>query len=113
MSKQIYQYTRDEWLAAGGRHERSLRAAQHANAVATAAGSGIPVPRRVLSYYRNRLHNHPLFRAEMEKRGIDPDPIEVGCVKTVPRKSINFYEAALAILQGEIQLHSLKETTDE
>ena len=109
-NEEIHKFTRTEWLQRFPHGQRKLQATLHANAVAKAAGEGLPVSRRVLRDYKS-IHNHPLFRGAMEARGIDPRPIEVGCVATRPgKRTLNFYEAALQILQGSIQLHSIQET---
>jgi hypothetical protein len=109
-NKSEHEYTRAEWLQRFPHGERKFQAMRHANAVAAAAGQGLPVSRRVLRDYRS-IHSHPQFRSAMEARGLDPTPVTVGCVATRPSKrTINFYDAALQILQGSLQLHSIQET---
>lgn len=107
MTRAIYDFTRLEWLERFPHGERKYQTLQHANAVAAAAGEGKYLRPAVLNYYKRGLRNHPQFRHAMEARGLDPDAstlIEVGCVKTVPGKSVNFYQHALDLLQEGMTL---------
>lgn len=107
MAKEIYDYTREQWLARFPAAERRYQSLQHCNAVAAAAGQGKYLRPAVLNYYKKSLRHHPQFRAAMEARGMNPDEaaeISVGCVPTVRGKSVNFYQHCLDILQEGMTL---------